>query len=139
MNAINHNQAREYLARLDLSYLVNAMCAEHYPLPRWSQQDAEHCIKLYKNFLLLHHLHPGVTLVPTKEIDECWHNHILHTKKYHRDCEQIFGHHLHHDPAQPGEDDAGLVNAYQHTKELFLQAFGYPITSSVIDVSNAGT
>ena len=73
--------ARSYWQQLDLTYLADTMCADSYPLPRWTRQDALHCIRLYKNFLWLHKQHPAAVLVPTREIDECWHNHILHTRQ----------------------------------------------------------
>lgn len=116
--------AREYLARLDLNYIVEKMCHASYPLPRWTKQDALQCMQFYKNFLLLNKLHHGTPLVPTREIDEFWHNHILYTKEYMQDCEQLFGHYLHHRPATPGKDDTGLAADYQRTKELYLAEFG---------------
>lgn len=121
---VDIDDARDYLARLDLSYLADAMCAEHYPLARWTRKDALHCIELYKKFLWLHKLHPEAQLVPTREIDECWHNHILHTKAYLTDCLAIFGHYLHHAPATPGENDAALATDYANTKNLYKAAFG---------------
>ena len=50
----------------------------------------------YRRFLHLHILYPGMELVPTKMIDEVWHQHILDTRAYSGDCERIFGHFLHH-------------------------------------------
>jgi hypothetical protein len=133
---VSLNQARTYLQQLDLTYLADAMCAESYPLPRWSRQDAVHGLQLYKDFLWLQKIHPDVNLVPTREIDECWHNHILYTKHYAHDCLHIFGHFLHHEPAVPGEDDAALAQFYLKTKALFLEEFKRPLGLS-IDISNS--
>lgn len=112
-----------YLQQLDLSYIIDAMCAASYPLPRWTVADATHCATLYKNFLLLFKLCPNSKLVPTRYIDEFWHNHILYTKNYHHDCAHIFGHYLHHEPATPGEDAKRLIDDFLKTKQLYLDFF----------------
>ena len=135
-HTVTVDAARTYWHTLDLTYLADVMCADSYPLPRWTQSDALRCVQLYKNFLWLNKLHPGTALVPTREIDECWHNHILYTKNYLHDCLHLFGHYLHHDPKKPGDDDAALAQDYLHTKALYLQEFNQPL-SLIIDVSTA--
>lgn len=124
---ISLDEARSYITELDLNYIIQAMCAPHYPLPRWTESDAAHCCQLYKNFLILLKKHLPLSLVPTREIDEFWHNHILYTQNYFHDCGQIFGHYLHHEPASPDESPEELVNNFQITKELYLQEFGQPL------------
>lgn len=62
-------------------------------------------------------------LVPTREIDEFWHNHILYTREYARDCECIFGKFLHHDPSLPDEDVQVLVDQFHVTKQLYFDEF----------------
>lgn len=121
--------AQQYLQDLDLQYIIEAMCAPSYPLPRWSVADAQHCCQLYKNFLFLQKKHFPALLVPTREIDEFWHNHILYTKRYMADCQHIFGHYLHHEPAAPDEDLAGLIDSFLRTKEFYLQEFQQPLTT----------
>ena len=37
-------------------------------------------------------------IVVSKDVDEFWHTHILHTMKYTEDCERVFGTYLHHNP-----------------------------------------
>lgn len=116
--------AKAYLEQLDLTYIITAMCAPEYPLPRWQTADAIRCAQVYKNFLLLQKKHLPLPLVPTKSIDEFWHNHILYTREYFHDCEQIFGHYLHHAPASPTENTTQLIDDYSRTKELYLAEFG---------------
>jgi len=116
--------ARDYLTKLDLSYIIETLCSIQYPLPRWTVEDATHCCQLYKNFLFLQKIHHSIPLVPTREIDEFWHNHILYTKRYFHDCEQIFGHYLHHEPATPTDNPAQLIDDFKQTKLLYLQEFG---------------
>lgn len=136
-HSVSLARARCYIENLDLSYIIKAMCSPSYPLPQWTEADALHCAKLYKNYLLLQKMHPSVNLVPTKEIDEFWHNHILYTQQYFYDCEHIFGHYLHHAPANPDEEAAQLVAGFLRTKELYQAAFGEPLIrfspSSVIE------
>ncbi len=130
-NAAELEQAKHYLDTLDLSYLADAMSSESYPMPRWDRETVMQCLQRYKNFLWLHKLHPKVALVPTKDIDECWHNHILYTRNYARDCEQLFGHYFHHIPAQPGAGEAELASNYMQTKALYLQTFHQPINTAL--------
>lgn len=121
---INLEAAQDYIQQLDLSYIVDAMCAETYPLPRWVKIEAEYCAKLYKNFLWLNKKHLPQALVPTREIDEFWHNHILYTKNYIHDCLKIFGHYFHHEPLTPEEDVTLLTENFLKTKELYFLEFG---------------
>jgi hypothetical protein len=127
MHNIPLDNAKAYLDQLDLSYLINTLCAKTYALPRWSEIEATHCAQLYKNFLWLNKKHLPMTLVPTREIDEFWHNHILHTKNYMHDCLKIFGHYFHHTPALPTEDLKALSENYLKTKELYLVEFGHAL------------
>ncbi len=124
---ITLEQAREYIEQLNLDYIIQAMCAPSYPLPKWTIANATKCCRLYKNFLILQKKHFPAGMVPTREIDEFWHNHILHTKKYLHDCTQIFGHYLHHEPAAPDGDNQGLADAYLQTKEYYLLEFKQPL------------
>jgi len=103
------------------------MCSASYPLPRWALSDAEHCCRLYKNFMLLQKIHMTEHLVPTREIDEFWHNHILHTKQYMTDCMRIFGRYLHHAPSSPSDNPEDLINPYQKTKDYYFQEFKVPL------------
>ncbi|GLU33744.1 hypothetical protein WKR88_26480 [Trinickia caryophylli] len=52
----------------------------------------------YRQFLKLAAKYPEVQVVPSEEVDEFWHIHILDTQRYAADCERIFGHMIHHDP-----------------------------------------
>jgi hypothetical protein len=124
---ISLDAARHYIDQLDLTYIINAMCAPQYPLPRWTLADASHCCQLYKNFLYLTKKHLPVALVPTREIDEFWHNHILSTQHYFRDCANIFGHYLHHQPTTPDENPHKLVDDFQRTKQLYFAEFKQPL------------
>ena len=62
----------------------------------WSAVRTERAITDYR--LFLQEVSGGATPQPANDVDEVWHDHILHTKRYARDCEAIFGTFLHHDP-----------------------------------------
>lgn len=127
---VSLDAAKAYIAQLNLDYIIATMCAPSYPLPRWTLADATFCAKLYKNYLFLVKKHLPQNLVPTKEIDEFWHNHILHTKNYINDCMQIFGFYLHHEPANIASTDetTQLIKDFQNTKQLYLEEYQEPLT-----------
>lgn len=52
----------------------------------------------YRQFLFNICKNPDEKLSPTKNADEIWHEHILHTKKYSEDCESLIGRMIHHNP-----------------------------------------
>jgi len=69
----------------------------------------------------------GKGIAPNKIMDKVWHYHILDTRAYAEDCENIFGHILHHFPyfGMGGEQDAiNLKNAFIKTKKQYLATFG---------------
>jgi hypothetical protein len=68
---------------------------------------ADRDVALYRCFLKLCLLHPGATIVPTRQIDHVWHTHLLDTAKYRTDCDQVFGRFMDHFPyfGFRGQDD----------------------------------
>lgn len=125
---VSIKDAKKYIEQLNLNYIVEAMTSADYVLPRWTLEDAHYCCQLYKNFLLLQKIHFTENLVPTRQIDEFWHNHILHTQEYTNDCLQIFGVYLHHNPASPNGNGQELADNYLKTKEYYYKEFNQPLT-----------
>jgi len=89
---------------------------------------------LYKEWLILHKVYGDkFALAPNKALDEYWHCHILDTKKYMKDCEQVFGYYLHHYPyfglteSEPSQD---LEQGFLLTQDLFKKHFGHALTGS---------
>jgi len=66
----------------------------------WSREHAERVELEYRNYLIMLAKHPEdmEDIVVSREVDEFWHTHILHTMKYTEDCERVFGRYLHHNP-----------------------------------------
>ena len=84
----------------------------------------------YRRFLHLHLQYPGLEIVPTKLIDEVWHQHILDTRAYAKDCEDMFGEFLHHYPyfGMHGEEDqANLQACFERTQVIWMDCFGVPM------------
>ncbi len=83
---------------------------------KWSPRRIEKAVEEYKYFLEQCLLSPSFKGNPTKDADEVWHFHILHTMKYAEDCTAIFGRFLHHFPSldldivPPGYDPAMAAN-----------------------------
>ncbi|MBA3828992.1 MAG: glycine-rich domain-containing protein-like [Taibaiella sp.] len=92
----------------------------------WTKEECNSAEEEYKKFLLLKRTYPKKEIVPHKEIDVFWHQHILDTAKYAEDCENIFGYFLHHYPyfGMNGEQDKqDLVDAFEETKLLYKRHF----------------
>jgi len=94
----------------------------------WSQTDAEETVRRYKNFLILLYKYPDHLVAPAPDIDEAWHNHILFTQEYTRDCHAIFGGYLHHTPSQNlgAEEKRVMEEAQLHAADLYMEEFHEP-------------
>lgn len=92
----------------------------------WTQSETETAVKQYRRFLVLAALHPKQTLVPSKLVDEVWHQHVLDTQQYPKDCDKVFGAVMHHNPYF-GTTPRGkrlLPGLFKQTNRLFTQEFG---------------
>lgn len=93
----------------------------------WTREEADRHELEYKRFLALLVKYPNETIVPTVAADEFWHSHILDTMRYAKDCQNVFGYFLHHNPyiGLRGEEDAGVQQAAADTmRRLYAQEFG---------------
>lgn len=105
-----------------------------------SIEKADELIVKYRRFLKLCVMYPSKGIVPSKDIDPVWHNHILDTAKYAADCEAVFGFMLHHFPylGLRGEQDvADWKNRFRETMTLYEQHFGEPMVGNSISASAA--
>lgn len=128
-STLNLQQTKQYLDSLDLTQVIQRVMKEK----RWSKRMAETAALFYKNFLYLCKKYQNHHLVPTQQIDEIWHAHILYTKDYHTLSHTIFGQYLHHHPLHKGQD----IGASDHhdpmnlLQTLHSQEFGYKIYDTV--------
>lgn len=91
----------------------------------WTFEQCDSAEVEYKRFLHLC-LKYGIGIVPNKIMDTVWHYHILDTRAYSTDCQNIFGHILHHFPyfGLGGEQDAqNLEREFYATKDKYFETF----------------
>jgi hypothetical protein len=92
----------------------------------WDMERAEAGIALYRRWLWLHLAFPEMNFSPSDEIDKVWHAHQLDNEKYARDCQEMFGRMLYHNPyaGMLGPDDeAAQAARFAETKRLFAHHF----------------
>jgi hypothetical protein len=106
----------------------------------WTREHAESVERAYRNYLTVLAKHPQDVedIVVSKDVDEFWHTHILHTMKYTEDCEKVFGTYLHHNP-EVGERTQGVLDKKavlaEKTRLLYQQEFG--VRGEAADFENA--
>ena len=111
------------LPTFDLSYLPMQIAKDH---PELTLEDIEDCIAQYRHYLALCKAYPDRPLMPSREADTAWHQHILNTRRYHEDCAEYFGQYLHHNPRMPSVETA------RHSRALFVQHFGGSVEDELI-------
>ena len=125
-------EAREYIYSLNFDRITAKMVSEG-----WIKIDAEKSFNMFKRFLYLRKKYPSFkSLVPSKDIDECWHFFILDTTYYRATCKTLFykeypeqNGYLDHYPYF-GLDDNGkknpkiLADAFAATQDLYFKEFG---------------
>ena len=95
----------------------------------WTREYAESVEGAYRNYLTMLMRHPEdiEDMVVSKDVDEFWHTHILHTMKYTEDCDKVFGKYLHHNPhvgkRTPADVERKAALAGK-TRRLYQQEFG---------------
>ena len=93
----------------------------------WDLCRAENAVLNYRRYLAVTKALGGTQLVPNGDIDEIWHMHILDTRAYMRDCNELFGEYLHHFPyfGMLGEDNKRQWLEVQIESEtLWQELFG---------------
>jgi hypothetical protein len=93
----------------------------------WSRAYADAVEFEYRRFLYLVKKFPNEQAAPLFDVDVFWHYHILDTIKYAVDCEEVFGHFLHHFPyvGLRGEEDlAAHHRGGERMRELYEQTYG---------------
>jgi hypothetical protein len=101
----------------------------------WTQERVDAVEREYRRFLYLMKKYPDELTAPSMEVDRFWHQHILDTMKYARDCESAFGYFLHHYPylglGLAGDDAAAHQSAGERMCELYEEAFEEPYRSAM--------
>lgn len=90
--------------------------------------NADDVEREYRQFLLLVAENPGKIIVPwSQDLDDFWHEHILDTVKYQRDCDEICGKFIHHDP----NIKKNIKIACRETKRIYRELFSKKARASV--------
>lgn len=92
----------------------------------WDEEQLGQAIKDYQRYLYLLKRYPNRPLCPSDDIDQMWHQHILFTVKYAKDCQNIFGYFQHHHPyfGLARADKATVARNVRLTISLFEKEFG---------------
>jgi len=123
----------ESIAQLNLEYLGRKLLDDDaFEAKRrngerlWDEERVARALKEYKQFLALMLWTPEAVLVPSEDIDEVWHTHVLNTARYQADCETIFGRFQHHFPTfgESEEVQEEHMKGRDETLKMFEEAFG---------------
>ena len=93
----------------------------------WTQERADAAEQGYKRYLAITKALNGYQPVPNGDIDRFWHEHILDTRRYAKDCDQLLGSFLHHYPyfgMRGTQDNEAWKAASQFSNNVWKEAFG---------------
>ena len=104
--------------KLDLSNIRRRLLKE-WPLAR-----VDIAMEEYRKFLIM--ICCDVKVSPCPDVDKVWHEHLLHTHQYAKDCHAVLGRFLHHTPSTGSIEEAqvrsrtyqAMLNSY---RTLFRQ------------------
>jgi uncharacterized protein (TIGR04222 family) len=93
----------------------------------WSREYCLRAIDDYKKFVFLAVV-AGHQVVPSDQVDQVWHLHILYSESYWEDfCSNVLGRKLQHCPARGGgQERATFHYLYRATIDSYRQYFGEP-------------
>ena len=101
---------------LKLSDIVAAVRRER----GWSARTAQDAEIWYRLFLAMSKKKGGSAAFGIEEnSDHIWHEHITSTKRYRRDCKEIFGKFLDHTPGRPKNWKAKLARSTREYDKAF--------------------
>ena len=123
---MKENRMIRLIDELDLEPITFKLVHPELDETNMSVEKADELIEKYRRFLKLCAMYPERSIVPSKEIDQVWHVHILDTAKYAADCDAIFGFLLHHFPyfgLRGAADLEHLHNEAAETRQLYMEHF----------------
>src|SRR5258708_4061569 len=126
MTRLSQKDLWSRIAKLNLGWILRKLCTPTAP-NAWTSDRANAAVGWYRRFLYLAAKHPYARLVPSMEIDEVWHAHLMDSFRYVRDCQNVLGHTLHHVSENPFEENASsveVISMRRLTHELFCGEFG---------------
>jgi Glycine-rich domain-containing protein-like len=105
----------------------------------WTLDRANQVEPQYKAFLFLIGSKVRAEFVPTFDIDEMWHTHILDTRKYMTDCALHFGAYIHHYPylgMKDADDRSRAESLFSSTCATIAEAFNINVHD--LDATSCG-
>jgi len=133
-------QQLEALSRLNLTKVKAKLMG---PLPEgrdWTQEYADTAERWYRRYLTLIIKYPKQNHAPNQMVDEFWHQHIVDTRSYIADCQNIFGRYIHHNPYFGATGDrAECIATFNRTNELYRREFGEDPTEFGATAINCST
>ena len=112
----------------DFSLTIEKLQEEAYA--GWNLERAKKAELGYKRYLAVTKASGGHQPVPNGDIDRFWHEHILDTRRYARDCDNLFGSFLHHYPffGMRGEaDKSQWLSVARDSNDTWVNLFGEPL------------
>jgi hypothetical protein len=96
--------------------------------PDLSTEDLELLDLEYRRFLKLKISYPHKRFSPTRNMDKVWHQHILDTASYRRDCMNLFGKFIDHRPYFGPHSAEGvweqMSDRFDSMNAIYQQHFG---------------
>ncbi len=105
-------------------------CMKEY---NWALPHASLAVDRYEKLFKL--FGKGISIVPTKEIDDVWHIHMLNPISYYESCMEYHGKLIGHNPAlenSEAEKDR-LHSQFLVTANIWKETYGEEYTGSVSD------
>ena len=107
----------------------------------WTREYADSIEAAYKTYLTMLVKYPddAEDIMLSEDVDEFWHTHILQTTKYAKDCQQVFGNFLHHEPhvgEVTAEDHQKRTALAEKTRRIYEREFGSVEMSEVAWAGN---
>jgi hypothetical protein len=104
----------------------------------WTDIKAEAAVREYRRFWIMRRKHNDMRLVPSLDVDEIWHAHILFTEKYMEDSDKAFGYYFHHAPSDDDElSSSADKQDYNNVLQLYKEDFGERPNSIWLSGNNA--
>ncbi len=126
-----YDEARLVIDKWDFSLMREKMQEPSHA--GWTVERIDAAIADYKRYMAITKALGGYQLVPNGEIDRIWHEHILDTRQYSKDCLELFGGFLHHYPyfGMRGESDKSQwEDTTTVSDDLWTKLFGESLYSN---------
>jgi len=133
MRPVSTSEVLERLHSIDLHMVVRKM-TESLDGPQWRTAFAEEVQEEYLRFLGLTLAYPKISIVPSRTVDDFWHQHVLDTRAYASDCNEVFGFFLHHYPyfgMNGAADHKNLIDSFASTHQAYAVEFGHQPPSHI--------